>query len=201
MNSNDQASPGICGVIFDLDGTLVDSRLDFPAMRAETGCPAGTGLLEYQAQLASAHERQRMGEIIHRHEMSGAMSASWMPGAQALLARMDQAAMPIGIFTRNSRQAAGLMIESLGIPCTDLVAREDAAAKPDPEGLHLLIDRWQLPLSGLLSVGDFHYDLEAASNAGVIACLYDPLGDSPFREQADRVIRHFDELLAPLFGD
>jgi HAD superfamily hydrolase (TIGR01509 family) len=192
---------GICGVVFDLDGTLVDSRLDFPAMRAETGCPAGTGLLEYQAQLATDRQRQTMGDIIHRYEMSGARSASWMPGARDLLARMDQAAMPIGIFTRNSREAAGLMIESLGIPCTDLVAREDAAAKPDPEGLHLFIDRWRLPTSRLLSVGDFRYDLEAARNAGVIACLYDPAGDSPLREQADLVIGHFDELLGPLFGD
>ena len=191
----------VSGVVFDLDGTLVDSRLDFPAMRAETGCPEGTGLLEYQAQLATARQRQRMGEIIHRYEMSGARSASWMPGAQALLARMDRVAMPIGIFTRNSRQAAGLMIESLGIPCTDLVAREDAAAKPDPEGLHLFIERWQLPGSRLLSVGDFRYDLEAARNANIRACLYDPAGDSPFRELADLVIGHFDDLLDPLFGE
>lgn len=188
-------------MVFDLDGTLVDSRLDFPAIRAETGCPVGTGLLEYQAQLATAPQRQRMGDIIHRYEMTGARSASWMPGAQDLLARMDQAAMPIGIFTRNSREAAGLMIESLGIPCTDLVAREDAVAKPDPEGLHLFIDRWRLPTSRLLSVGDFRYDLEAARNAGVMVCLYDPAGDSPLREQADLVIRHFDELLGPLFGE
>ena len=191
----------IYAVVFDLDGTLVDSRLDFPAMRAETGCPAGTGLLEYQAQLATEGQRLRMGEIIHRYEMTGATTASWMPGAQALLAHMDRAAMPIGIFTRNSREAAGLMIESLGIPCTDLVAREDAAAKPDPEGLHLFIRRWQLSASRLLSVGDFSYDLEAARNADIRACLYDPVGDSPFREQADLVIAHFDELLGPLCGE
>ena len=191
----------VSGVVFDLDGTLVDSRLDFPAMRAETGCPEGTGLLEYQAQLATARQRQRMGEIIHRYEMSGARSASWMPGARTLLTRMDQAAMPIGIFTRNSRAAAGLMIEALGIPCTDLVAREDAAPKPDPEGLYLLIERWHTPGSHLLSVGDFSFDLEAARNAGIRACLYDPAGDSPFRKQADLVIRHFDELLGPLFGE
>ncbi len=34
------------GVIFDLDGTLVDSGLDFDLMRREMGLPPGKPLLE-----------------------------------------------------------------------------------------------------------------------------------------------------------
>jgi beta-phosphoglucomutase-like phosphatase (HAD superfamily) len=36
-------------VIFDMDGTLVDSPLDFDAMRREIGCPPNRGLLEHIA--------------------------------------------------------------------------------------------------------------------------------------------------------
>ncbi|MEP5763007.1 MAG: HAD-IA family hydrolase [Halieaceae bacterium] len=189
------------GLVFDLDGTLADSRLDFPAMRAETGCPEGTGLLEYIGALDSEAERLRANAVIHHYEMLGASAASWIPGAQELLAQLTQASLPIGIFTRNSREAAGLMINSLAIPCDTLIAREDAVAKPDPEGLLKIARGWELDVQELLCVGDFLYDLQAASNAGMRSCLYDPLGSSPHTGHADLVVRHFDELGAMIFGD
>jgi HAD superfamily hydrolase (TIGR01549 family) len=184
----------IRGVIFDLDGTLVDSRLDFAAMREQTGCPEGTGLLEYQAGLEDHADRQAVAEVIHWHEMSGAKSAMWMPGANELLRELEQRDIPIGIFTRNSRESASHTLIRLNIPCTDLIAREDAAAKPDPAGLLLMAEGWQLGVDSLLMVGDFRYDLEAARNAGVNSCLYDPGGDSPFTELADVVINNFEQL-------
>lgn len=39
------------GVIFDLDGTLVDSGLDFDSMRREMGLDPGTPILESLATL------------------------------------------------------------------------------------------------------------------------------------------------------
>ena len=38
--------PQIRGIIFDMDGTLVDSRLDYDAIRREMGLPAGMPILE-----------------------------------------------------------------------------------------------------------------------------------------------------------
>jgi HAD superfamily hydrolase (TIGR01509 family) len=194
--------PGsVGGIVFDLDGTLVDSRLDFPAMRADTGCPEGTGLLEFIEQMETAAEREAAHAVIHRYETAGAERASWIDGAQAVLEKLVAARYPIGIFTRNSRETATLMIESLGIPCDDLVAREDAAAKPDPEGLLKIAERWQLPAGNVMCVGDFLYDLQAAHNAGMSACLYDPAGDSPHAGHADYVIHDFAELADMIFGE
>ena len=69
-------------IVFDLDGTLVDSSLDFAAMRAGTGCPDGVGLLEYVETLATAAEREAAHAVIHRYEMEGAERATWIPGAR-----------------------------------------------------------------------------------------------------------------------
>jgi len=63
----------------------------------------------------------------------------------------------------DSREAAELMLESLGVPCDSLVAREDAAAKPDPEGLLKIARRFDLATADMLCVGDFLYDLQAAA--------------------------------------
>ena len=69
--------------------------------------------------------------------------------------------IPFGIFTRNSREAASLMLETMGIGGSLLVAREDAAAKPNPEGILKIARQFQLAPGDMLCVGDFFYDLQA----------------------------------------
>ena len=69
------------GIIFDLDGTLVVSQLDFAGMRRETACPPERGLLEHLETFTEENARQKAEAVIHRYEMQGASRASWMPGA------------------------------------------------------------------------------------------------------------------------
>ena len=189
------------GIVFDLDGTLADSRLDFDAMRAETGCPGGVGLLEHIDSLESAEERRQAHSVIHHYEMIGARAATWIDGAESLCHRLAGSGIPFGVFTRNSRESSRRMVEALGIPCSILVAREDAAAKPDPEGLIKIARSFRLHCEDMLCVGDFLFDLQAAARAGMSSCLYDPIGDSPHAGEADYVVRDFDQLADLIFGD
>ncbi len=190
----------IRGIIFDLDGTLVDSHLDFDALRQETGCPQGVGLLEYLDTIEDGDKQRQVKEVIQWHEESGARSATWMDGAEEFLRVLSERDVRIGVFTRNSREIAGVMLARLGVPCDDLVAREDAPAKPDPAGIHKMLADWQLEPNQVLCLGDFRYDLEAAKAAGISAGLYDPSGDSPYRALADFCVAHFDELLEAWIG-
>ncbi|HIA63686.1 MAG TPA: HAD family hydrolase, partial [Planctomycetaceae bacterium] len=41
----------LAGIIFDIDGTLIDSGLDFDLIRAEMNLPAGAAILESLEQL------------------------------------------------------------------------------------------------------------------------------------------------------
>jgi HAD superfamily hydrolase (TIGR01509 family) len=183
------------GIIFDLDGTLVDSQLDFAAMRRETGCPEGVGLLEFVEALEQPAHREQALAIIHHHEMAGAKAARWMPGAEAAVLALRNAGLPIGVVTRNSRAAAEHTFKALRVPPIDLVTREDARPKPDPDGLLQLAKRWRLVPSTLAYVGDFRFDLEAAQRAGMSAILYLQPDNAGYASGADLVISHFDELL------
>lgn len=167
-----EAVPSLRALIFDLDGTLVDSRLDFAAMRRELDAPAGMGLLEYVDTLPSDAARAEAMAVIHRHEIAGAELATWMPGAREVLHALHAAGTPTAIVTRNSRQAARLTMERLGMPAIPMKAREDAAPKPDPEALLLLAMEWDLAPAHCAYVGDFRYDIEAAQRAGMLPVLY-----------------------------
>ena len=188
------------GIIFDLDGTLVDSQLDFAGMRRETGCPPQRGLLEHIDTIADKTARRQAEAVIHRYEMAGARAATWMPGAYNLLRRLSASAMPVGIVTRNSRNAAQLTLDALGAPSLDLITREDAAPKPDPAGLLQLAERWSLEANVLAYVGDFRFDLEAACRANMTSVLFLQDNNRDYADTADVVFSHFDELgqLLPL---
>ena len=157
------------GIVFDLDGTRADSRIDFAAIRSEIGCPTGCGILEFMGRLDSEQERRQALAVVHSYEMTSAEAACWMNGAESLCHRLAGSGVPLGVFTRNSRKAAQRMVR---LRCEDM-----------------------------LCVGDFLYDLQAAANAGMPACLYDPEGVSPHRAMAEYVVRDFDELADLLYGD
>lgn len=54
------------GIIFDLDGTLVDSQLDFVSMRADLAIPDGADILTWIAS-AEPPEQERLHAIVHHY--------------------------------------------------------------------------------------------------------------------------------------
>jgi HAD superfamily hydrolase (TIGR01549 family) len=181
------------GIIFDLDGTLVDSKLDFSLLCQQLGWPAGTAILEHLATLPAV-EQQRALLVIEQFELAGAAAANWMPGAEQLLQLLKAQKIPTAILTRNTRQATLLCAGNLGIEVDVILTRDDAPAKPDPTGLLQIANLWQRQCTDLLFVGDYLFDLQTAANAGMPSCLYRGNDNGHFAAHADFVINHFIEL-------
>src|SRR5206468_1809626 len=91
------------GVVFDLDGTLVDSRLDFDAMRREMELPPNQPILESLARL-EPRQAERCHKILHRHELAGAERADLLPGVRELVAALHALGIRQAVATRNSRR-------------------------------------------------------------------------------------------------
>lgn len=191
---NEQDRARIRGIAFDLDGTLVDSALDFAAIRRELGFPEGVGLLEHIETLTDPRAVARAHAVINDHEMRGAARASWMPGARSLLEALNEAGMPTAILTRNSRAATRRTCEALDIPISRVLTREDCAPKPNPEGLLRIARHFGLAPERMMYVGDFIDDLTAARRAGMAGCLYRNHRNRAFVADASYVIDHFKQL-------
>lgn len=160
----------IRGVIFDLDGTLVDSALDFEQMRREMELEPGRPLLEALAELSeprAAHCRQ----ILERHERAGAERARLMPGVAEMLGELQARGILRAVFTRNAREIALATLARVGIELEMVVAREDAPPKPDPTGIWRICETWKLSRREAAMVGDYVFDIEAGRRAGVWTVL------------------------------
>ena len=181
-------------VIFDLDGTLADTGLDFAAIRQELNFPDGIGLLEHIETLEDPELVAQARAVIDRHEMEGAARATWIDGAQQLLSDLRKSAVPTAILTRNSRKAVTYTHQALGLDVNLILTREDCRPKPDPEGLLQIAEALEVDPALTVYVGDFIYDLECARNAGMTACLFRNAGNEAFEPHADLVLHSLADL-------
>lgn len=185
----------IRGVIFDLDGTLIDSQLDFEAMRRDMGFAAGRPILETIETLPDPVYQARCHDILRQHEHQGALRATLMPGARELLAELTRRDIPQAILTRNSREMTKLTLQRLDLQFSVVVAREDAPPKPDPAGLLHICRAWGFDVTEVLFVGDFHFDLLAGRAAGIATVLYAPDQRPDYANDAEYVIERLNDLL------
>jgi HAD superfamily hydrolase (TIGR01509 family) len=182
--------PPVRGFIFDLDGTLVDSRLDFDAIRRDMGLSDGKPILEALEQLDPAHARHGY-RILDRYERDGAERAVLLPGVPQLLEHLNHLDMQRAVVTRNSRAMAERMLSRCGLDFELFVTRDDGPVKPDPWAIHHICRQWSIPPRHAVVIGDFHFDIEAGKRAGAITVFLgeDRAGEQqPGAEQADIVI-------------
>lgn len=184
----------ISGIIFDLDGTLVSSELNFSLIKAQISCPVDDDLLTFIDTLPSPYMREEALNIVHQHELIDAQHATLMPGVAKAVAQLKENNIPMAIVTRNYDRAAALKLKNNPLPIQTVLTRSDAPAKPDPSALNAIATLWKLEPAYLLYVGDYLYDIQAAHNANMRACLYAPTQVPEFAAQADYLISHFSEL-------
>lgn len=183
------------GVIFDLDGTLVDSRLDFDAIRRDLGLPPGEPILEAIGRMPKGERREHSLRILRRHEMRGAQQATVMPGVAEFLAALSERGIPRGVLTRNSRESTEMTLKRLGLTLSPVMTRDDVPPKPDPTGLTAICEVWGVQPEEVVYIGDFLFDIQAGRNAGVRTMLYVPAGRPEYAAQADFLAKNFRESL------
>jgi HAD superfamily hydrolase (TIGR01509 family) len=161
----------ILGVLFDLDGTLVDSALDFDQMRREMGIRDRTPLLE-ALDAMSPEDARRCWAILDEHERRGAERAVAYPGVREFLASLAARRVARAVVTRNSRAITLPILARLRLPIDLVMCREDGPVKPDPATIWKICDAWGVQPRQCVMVGDYRFDIEAARRAGTHAVLF-----------------------------
>lgn len=104
--------------------------------------------------------------------------ASLYPGIKELIIELKEKNIKLGIFTGKGRKAALITLEICGlIKYFDLIISGDDVKehKPSPEGINLILEKFNLSPEEVLMVGDSPADIIAARGAGlkVASVLWD----------------------------
>ena len=181
-------------VIFDVDGTLIDSQnFILAAMRrafadAEQPAPSveatlgivGLSLPEAMEVLMPGVpevERDRLVQLykdsfrILREESGGEAQAPFYPGARAALERLDGAGYLLSIATGKARRGLDHMLDSHGLRrlFTGTQTADDAPSKPHPGMVLNCLAATGVEGRHAVVVGDTEYDMAMARAAGARA--------------------------------
>jgi len=185
------------GVLFDCDGTLVDSlgratesfehaldrvgagKLPSGDLKHRFGQGADKILMEL---LGDELKAQKAFGLYLEHQAGLAMSTPLHPGIRDLLNHLHHARVPMGIVTGRHAVDLALVLNphDLAPYFSVLVADSDVARpKPAPDGLLLACQTLGLEPERTLYVGDSVNDMLAARAAGcvAVAALWDGLSD------------------------
>ena len=182
--------PRPAAVIFDLDGTLVDTvetRIRaWLAVFAEEGIPAerrqvaeligADGLRVAREVAARAGITLEPGRTEAIDARSGAIFTDLnreprvLPGVGQLLGRLDAAAIPWAIATSSRRQQVAASVGALHLATEPLIVdgTHVAHAKPAPDLLLLAARDLHADPEGCWYVGDSTWDMLAAVAAGMV---------------------------------
>ena len=126
-------------VIFDFDGTLTKSYLDFDEIRAELGIDGGL-ILEAISKMNAA-ARAHAENVLKRHEWEAARNAELQPGAREVVAACRAHHVPVAILTRNARPTLDFVLDRYGLTVDAIRTRDDGAIKPSPEPVHSICEQ------------------------------------------------------------
>ena len=192
----DQQSPleivTLRAVLFDLDGTLIETHIDFAAMTADmlslargAGVPdsvtEGKDILSLVAAAADdVAARGGDGGALRREafarledmEVIGCSRPSLLPGAHELLLSLRSQGRKIGVVTRNCRRVSEKLLDQFALPHDVLLTRDDVErTKPHPEHLWAALTRLGVRPADAVMVGDHWMDMEAGHRAGCAATV------------------------------
>ena len=177
-------------LIFDLDGTLIDSvyahvlawqksfaveGLQVPAWSIHTKIGLGG------QELAQAIGRE-LGKPVSKGEADGIDQRHStimkellpvpqpLPGAAALLRRLSELHVPWGIATSGDRAGVEKALRSLGLPDdVTVVCKSDVErVKPEPDLFLACQERLKIPARDCFVVGDAVWDMLAARRSGML---------------------------------
>ena len=182
-------------VVFDLDGTLVDTLpdlhdallraltdLDLPPVPLHVVRSSLHGGLEASTIAALdwlVADSDRYEPLLHAYRShcitQKHRNACSFDGVPEMLERLKASGMALGVCTNKTGDAALALLQQLGLaPYCDAVVGADSCArrKPDPMPLWFAIDRLDVPRKRVLYVGDSVVDFECAKAADVDFRLY-----------------------------
>lgn len=220
MRSFDPSSDPLRLVVFDMDGTLIDSQHhiiasmtrsferngfaapDPASVRAGVGLPLeviiGSLLPDISPEQCARLAQDYRGD--HRDRLDrGERHEPLMPGAREVVERLDAAGYLIALATGKGTRGARHALEVHGLidRFVSIQTSDTAPGKPHPGMLTQAMNEAGVEASATIMVGDTVYDLQTARNASVASVAV----TWGYHDRADlvsfgpgAVIDHFDDL-------
>jgi HAD superfamily hydrolase (TIGR01509 family) len=155
----------IKGVILDLDGTVVDVTYDWGRINAELGTQ-GVPILTYLSKLEEP-EKSRKWRVLEKYENGATAKARLKPGMKEFLGFLGRKGLKKALVSNNSRVNVEFLLHKFGLEFDCVLSRESGLWKPSGAPFLEVMKKFGLAPDECAVVGDSHFDVNAAGEAGI----------------------------------
>jgi HAD superfamily hydrolase (TIGR01509 family) len=173
----------IKAVVFDLDGTVVESAYKWPDIRRRLGA-GNHPILSYLAGLAEPERSMKQAEL-ESIEAEATHRAVLKDGIRELLAFLKQAGLKTALVTNNSSRNVSFLLNKFNLEFDYVLSRDSGLWKPSAAPFREALDRIRVLPQDCCAVGDSPFDVQAALEAGIP--LFFLIGGLSPRQADDRV--------------
>ena len=204
-------------VLFDLDGTLIDTAADFvriiqqmcrdeqrPVVEAEIirtqvseGARAMVQLVYPEMDVTDPVFLAHRQRFLNTYGDNIVVDTNLFEGMYPLLEELEANQIPWGIVTNKPRGLSEMLLDALNLTerCQVLVCPEDVKhTKPDPEPMYLAAKQLGIAPEQIIYVGDHPRDIDAGRAAGMPTVLA-AYGYLPPAHRADLDAWHADYII------
>jgi HAD superfamily hydrolase (TIGR01509 family) len=153
------------GVLFDMDGTVVEVPYDWPRIKAEIGA-GPIPLLTYISGLAEP-ERSQKWQILQTYEDDATRQAVLKRGMRKFLDFLRAKSVQTALISNNSQKNVEALLGRFELKFDCVLSRDSGLWKPSGEPLRAAMTMLELAADECGAVGDSHFDIRAARDAGI----------------------------------
>ena len=176
----------IKGVVFDFDGTIVDSmkmvfdvlneslkKKSLPSIEVELlGRMAGLPLIEIistKAKISASAAKEIEKDVFKAYTSFCRSSCQLLPHVESTLKALKSKRIKLGLLTTTPSKPLKAVAEKFSLEdyFDIMLAKEDAKNKPNPEGLERIIKKFGIKKDECIFVGDSPIDILTGKAAGV----------------------------------
>jgi HAD superfamily hydrolase (TIGR01509 family) len=151
--------------IFDMDGTVFESHLDWLKIREELEIERGGDILK-EIYRGDRVDRARL-EILEKYERENTLKTKPIKGIGEFLRFLKGGGVTAVLVTNNNRDNTYFLLNQFGLTFDLVVTREMKLWKPDPDAFFYAMDLYRCKPGDTITIGDSHYDVKASRRAHV----------------------------------
>jgi len=155
----------IKGVLFDMDGTIVETDYDWKEIKNELGT-RGKPILGHLNTLDEPH-RSIKWEILERYEEEATRKAVLKEGVSEFLEFLHAKNIKTALITNNSLKNVNYLLKKFQLNFDLVISRESGLWKPSGKPLIEALKKLKIDKDEACVIGDSKFDMLAAISAGI----------------------------------
>lgn len=153
------------GVIFDMDGTVVEVPYDWDQIKRDlrTG---GKPILHFLNELEEP-EKSEKWKLLERYEKEATAKAVLKEGMQDFLDFLGKKGAKKALVTNNAEKNVSYLLKKYSLSFEVIISRESGLWKPSGAPFFAALKRLDVSKEEACVVGDSPFDIQAAKEAGI----------------------------------